>query len=223
MTEGKRLFLGVRVSVATANQLTACAEQLARRSKDAGVEIKWVAPANYHVTLKFLGWTREATVTPLRDALDAALAGVARVSFRTTRLGAFPSLEKGSVLWAGIEDGGGLTEVAKRIEAAAVGLGFVSEPRPFHPHVTIGRLRETRAIRDVVLPLAEQMFGDTRIDGVTMFESETKASGSVYREVHRIAFKTAPIREKSASERQTGVVDTGDETDDGWPRGHGGF
>ena len=25
------------------------------------------------------------------------------------------------------------------------------------------------------------------------------------------------------AERQTGVVDTGDETDDGWPRGHGGF
>lgn len=219
MTEGKRLFVGVRVSVPTANQLTACAEQLARRGKDLGVEIKWVAPASYHVTLKFLGWTRDETVGALRDVLEVALAGTTRQTFRTTRLGAFPSLDRAQVLWAGIEDAGALTEIARRIEAATSGLGFAAEPRPFHPHVTIGRLRETRAIRDVVLPLAEQMFGDTRIDGVTLFETETKSSGYVYREVYRIAFKAA---EKPA-ERQTGVVDTGDETDDGWPRGHGGF
>jgi 2'-5' RNA ligase len=219
VSEGKRLFVGVRVGVPTANQLTACAEQLARRGKDAGVEIKWVAPASYHVTLKFLGWTRDEMVGALRDSLDAALAGTTRLTFRTTRLGAFPSLDKAQVLWAGIEDGGALVAIAKRIEAATLELGFAPEPRPFHPHVTIGRMRETRAIRDVVLPLAEQMFGDTRIDGVTLFESETKSTGSVYREIHRIAFKAA---EKPA-ERQTGVVDTGDETDDGWPRGHGGF
>jgi 2'-5' RNA ligase len=219
MSEGKRLFVGIRVSVPTANQLTACAEQLARRGKDVGVDIKWVAPTNYHATLKFLGWTRDETIGALRDVLDAALAGVTRFTFRTSRLGAFPSLEKASVVWAGIEDGGALAEVARRVEAATCGLGFASEPRPFHPHVTIGRLRETRAIRDVVLPLAEQMFGDTRIEGVTLFESETKSTGSVHREIHRITFKAA---EKPA-ERQTGVVDTGDETDDGWPRGHGGF
>jgi 2'-5' RNA ligase len=222
MSEGKRLFLGVRVSIQTANQLTACAEQLARRSKDAGVDIKWVAPTNYHVTLKFLGWTREETIGALCDVVERAVAGVSRFGFRVTRLGAFPSLDKANVLWAGVEDPAPLSEVAKRIEAATAALGFAVEPRPFHPHVTIGRV-ETRAIRDVVLPLAEQMFGDTRIDGLTLFESETKSSGSVYRELRRIAFKPAQNTPSSGSERQTGAVDTGDETDDGWPRGHGGF
>jgi len=36
------------------------------------------------------------------------------------------------------------------------------------------------------------MFGDTRIDAVTLFESETKSSGSVYREISRIELKQAP-------------------------------
>jgi len=216
---GKRLFVGVRVSVPCANALAACAETLARRTKDARLDVKWVAPANYHVTLKFLGWTREDAIGALRDGLDAALAGVAPFRFRTARLGAFPSLDKASVLWAGVEHGAALAELAGRVETACAALGFVAEKRAFHAHVTLGRLREIRPIREVVLPLSEQMFSDTRVDGVTLFESETKSSGSVYREFHRISFKQPEIAEK----RQTPALDLGDETDDGWPRGHGGF
>jgi 2'-5' RNA ligase len=219
---GKRLFIGVRVSVQTANALALCVEQLARRAKDASVDIKWVAPTNYHVTLKFLGWTREEMIGPLRDGLDAAVAGAQRFVFRTARLGAFASFEKASVLWAGIEDGSALVELAKRVEGATTALGFPSDSRAFHPHVTLGRLRETRAVREVVLPMSEQMFSDSRIDGVTLFESETKSNGSVYRELHRIGFKSSPIPPFEASERQTSALDQGDETDDGWPRGHGG-
>ena len=55
---GKRLFVGVRVSVQTANALAQCAEQLARRAKDAHIDVQWVPPINYHLTLKFLGWVQ---------------------------------------------------------------------------------------------------------------------------------------------------------------------
>ncbi len=214
---GKRLFIGVRISVPTANALVQCVESLGRRSREAGVDIKWVSPASYHVTLKFLGWTREDTIGAVRDAVGVAVTGVAGFRFRTSRLGGFPSLDKANVIWAGVEDPAALTELAGRIERACVGLGFPAEKRPFHPHVTLGRLKETRAIRDVVLPLSEQMFSDSRIDGVILYESETKSSGSVHREISRISFKQAEIRE----ERQTGAVELVDETDDGWPRGHG--
>lgn len=221
---GKRLFVGARVSVATANALAGAAQTLARRARDVGVEVKWVPPVNYHLTLKFLGWTREATIGPVRDALDAAARGTPRISFRTTRLGAFPSLDKATVVWAGVEDSGGaLGELAKRIEAAMAEIGFPRESRPFHAHVTIGRLRETRAVKDVVLPLAEQMFGDTRIEAISLFESETKSSGSVYREISRIEFKqpeTTPERQTSPLELGASD-DTSAETDDGWPRGQG--
>ena len=213
---GKRLFVGVRVSVQTANALAAAAETLHRRAKDARLDVKWVAPANYHVTLKFLGWTREDAVGAVRDALVEAAAGVQPLKFRTARLGAFPSLDKASVLWAGVDERA-LDDVAARVEQAMIGVGFAAETRPFHAHVTLGRLRETRPVREVVLPLSEQMFSDSRIDGVTLFESETKSSGSVYRELHRVSFKTPVFDEK----RQTGAVELGDETDDGWPRGHG--
>jgi 2'-5' RNA ligase len=210
----KRLFVGVRVSVQTANALASTAESLQRRMKDAGIDVKWVAPVNYHATLKFLGWTREDAVGAVVDVLDKALVGMKDFKFKTARLGAFPSLEKASVVWAGVE-GGVLDELAKRVETALVGIGYAAETRAFHAHVTLGRLRETRPLKEVVLPLSEQMFSDSRVDGVSLFESDVKTSGSVYKEIQRIDFKALQRDEK----RQTGAVELEDETDDGWARG----
>jgi 2'-5' RNA ligase len=229
MRPGKRLFVGVRVSVATANTLAGCAETLARRARDAGIDLRWVAPTNYHVTLAFLGWTGVEAIGPVCDALEAATTGETRFTFRTSRLGAFASFDKASVLWAGVEDGGALTRLARAVGDATAALGFEREARPFHPHVTIARLREARAIREVVLPMAEQMFGDTRVDAITLFESETKSSGSVYNELEKIAFKKAPSGPLEREKRQTDALERGtpdrepDETltDDGWPRGQG--
>jgi len=219
--DGKRLFLGLRVSIPTANSLAQCVEQLSRRARDANLDIKWVAPASYHVTLKFLGWTRRDLIEAIDDRIGAAIAGIAPFKFKTQRIGAFPSLDKATVVWAGVEDPGAIAELAKRIEVAAVELGFPAEPRPFHPHVTLARVRETRLLRDVVLPMSEQMFSGTAVDSVILFESEAKSSGSVYREISRWGLKTGFQDDFQARERQTGALELGDETDDGWPRGHG--
>lgn len=233
MREGKRLFVGVRVSVATANTLAGCAETLARRARDAGVELRWVAPINYHVTLAFLGWTGVDAIGPVCDALEQATTGFERISFRTARLGAFASLDRATTLWAGIDDPGPLTRLAAAVGEATTALGFAHDPRPYHPHVTIARLREARAIREVVLPMAEQMFGDTKIDAVTLFESETRSGGSVYQEIEKIGLKRARNQPQDAEKRQTVALERGTperepddsrtqaETDDGWPRGQG--
>lgn len=234
MRPGKRLFIGAHISVATANAIAGCAETLARRARDAGVDLRWVAPANYHVTLAFLGWTGIDAISSVRDALAAATLSEGRFAFRTSRLGAFPSLDRASVLWAGVEDGAPLTRLAGVIGEAMAGLGFRRDSRPFHPHVTIARLPGSRAIREVVLPMAEQMFGETRVDAVTLFESETKSSGSVYREVAKIALKKARNPGPESEKRQTSALERAapdrepdeahsdeTETDDGWPRGQG--
>jgi 2'-5' RNA ligase len=226
---GKRLFVGLRVSVGTANALAGAAETLARRARDAGADIRWVAPVNYHLTLKFLGWTREDAIGEIVDALESSAAQVPRFTIKCARIGGFPSIDKASVLWAGVEEqSGALAQLAKQIEDGTARLGFAPEKRSFHPHVTLGRLRETRPLKEVVLPLSEQMFGDTRIDSLTLFESETKSSGSVYKELQRVTFKTASERSVSGSERQTPEVNLDPskrssaepDTDDGWPRGH---
>jgi 2'-5' RNA ligase len=228
----KRLFVGVRVSIATANNLSQAVETIARRARDAGSDVRWVSPANYHVTLKFLGWTRSDAVDAIRDKLAEAARGTKAFTLKSSRLGAFPSLEKATVVWAGVESTE-LVALTEKVEAAMEALGFAKERRSFHPHVTLGRLRESRPLKEAVLPVSEQMFGDTRVDSITLFESETKSSGSVYREVARIAFESASITPEQTAERQTRALSLGaptassdsrgrdEDTDDGWPRGQG--
>ena len=98
--------------------------------------------------------------------------------------------------------------------SGTAGLGFAPDKRAFHPHVTLARLREPKPVRELVLPLAEQVFAETRLDAITLFESETKPTGPVYRELAQLAFRAA-VPEPS---RPVATPDVADDTDDGWPR-----
>lgn len=232
--DAKRLFIGIRPSMTTVAQLGEVAETLARRATTAGVPIRWLAPATYHVTMKFLGWARPEAVPAVVEAIRTA-ATVAPFTFTTSRLGAFPSRDKASVVWAGVYDCEPMVRLAKALEDACAPLGFARDKRPFHGHVTLGRLREARVVSDVLLPFAEQVFSETRVQSITLYESITKPAGSEYREVATIDLERAPASEK----RQTGGLETtqhdatsgsstrapspleGIDTDDGWPRGQG--
>ncbi len=240
MSEGKRLFVGVRVSVATANSLASAAETLARRAASAQLAVRWVPPPLYHVTLKFLGWTRVEAISGLRDALADAVRGVEPFSFSTARLGAFPDLAKARVLWAGVgAPGDALAKLAGRVDEATSALGFAPEPRPFSGHVTLGRLREPAAVSEVLLPLMEQMFSDTKVAGIALLESVFKSGSLTYREIANFGFSSAESgRKRQSLSLQLGPQDATasgaaleqpslassanetHETDDGWPRGH---
>jgi 2'-5' RNA ligase len=226
----RRLFIGARLSVATSNALARAAEQLSRRAKDAGIDLRFVAPPSYHVTLKFLGWARTEVIDAIRDKLAEAGQGIGPIKLRVGKLGGFPSIEKATVLWAGVEDPtNAFAQLAARIETAMVEIGFPAEPSAFHPHVTLARARESRSLQQVVLPIAEQMFGDSVVDAITLFESETKSTGSAYKDVARIDLGKPENRTIRTAERQTSPLDLGapnepgraadEDTDDGWPRG----
>jgi 2'-5' RNA ligase len=223
-TESKRLFVGVRVSVGTANALSSACETLARRARDARQDWRFVAPTSFHVTLKYLGWTRIEAIGPLRDALATAVRGVDRISYRAARVGGFASLERATVVWAGIDEQGAvaLGALAARVEATCAGLGFASETRAFHPHITLARLRDLASAKEVVLPIAEQMFGESKVHEVILYETDAKSTGSAYREIAQIPFAGTERAPATAPERQSPPVELGasDDTDDGWPRGH---
>ena len=109
-SEGKRLFVG-RAGLAGDGERArrGRSETLARERRDGGLDLQAGSPpASYHVTLKFLGWTRDdggrgGASTRWR----AAAAGARAFTFETARLGAFPSLDKASVVWAGVEEPSG--------------------------------------------------------------------------------------------------------------------
>ena len=229
--KSRRMFIGVRVSMATTNQLAAAADTLARRASQAGLAVRWISPSDYHLTLKFLGWVHSDTIGAVADAVTRALTSVALQPFSidVARLGAFPSKEKGDVIWAGVQSNvDRLRALATAIDRETAELGFPAEVRPFHPHVTLGRLRSCANVSDAILPLSEQAFSETRVSEIELLESVIVSNKSTYALIEKIPLfspetpikrQTAPLEPgpRQANNSSPHIPDT----DDGWPRGQG--
>lgn len=98
-----------------------------------------VPPENWHVTLRFVGRLDEVRWDRWRSELDRAdLGGPLRV--RLGGPGAFPRPGRATVVFARVE-ARGLAELAATVEEATVAAGIEPEERPFHPHLTLARVR----------------------------------------------------------------------------------
>jgi 2'-5' RNA ligase len=110
-----------------------------------------VIPAdNWHITLRFLGETSPERADLIVRHLDAHLM-VDAFRVRIGGLGGFPRERKASVLWMGVDgDTAPLAELAAECERAAVRAGFDAEGRPFHPHLTLSRIRPPADVRRLI-------------------------------------------------------------------------
>ena len=112
----------------------------------------WAREANLHLTLKFLGEVQQSSVQDFSNAVSRAVAEVKPFSIRLEQTGAFPKHGQPRVLWIGINDPTGkLGELHARLEEESARAGFAKEARPFHPHLTVARLRKPEHARTLAV------------------------------------------------------------------------
>ncbi len=159
------------------------------RTAAAHADVRWVDPAQFHLTLKFLGAVPDGRVAAVSGALEAAVAGTSPVGLVAAGLGGFPSLRSARVLWAGIAAGvPALAELAAAIDRALTPLGFPPEGRPFQGHLTIARVRSPRAGRALAAAVeaaGAPAFGSWTASEVVLYESRLKPTGALYTPVSR--------------------------------------
>lgn len=165
----------------------------------AGGDVRWVHPRNFHLTFRFLGSIAPPRVGRLLSTLRDAVRQMPRLRVHVRGLGAFPSLDRPRVVWAGVT-GRGLPESAATLAAALTEAGFPA-PRTggaaFHPHVTLGRVRSRRGWK-AVLPCVRRHlrhdFGDGTIDAVSLYRSDLRPDGAVH-----TTLGTAALRSSAAT------------------------
>jgi len=158
--------------------------------------IRWLPPANFHLTLKFLGDIDEAKVEPIAAALERDLCPFSCFTINAKGLGVFPDLKRPRILWVGLI-GGELNALASRVEKALFPFGFAAERRAFAPHLTVGRWRQfdgsPKELGDEIEKWRGHDFGRSKIDEVILFQSVLKQEGAVYRPLKTVALtKNAP-------------------------------
>ena len=157
--------------------------------------VAWVPAENLHMTLHFLGEQTEDRVADATAALAEAVAATRPFSLTLHGVGAFPGLVRARILWTGVS-GGALDARAlhARVEDALEVRGFAREPRPWHPHVTLGRVFDERRwrqdagrdLRPVIAGIAARSFGSFAVQSVTLMQSQLGRGGAHYRPVTEV-------------------------------------
>lgn len=121
-------------AVAADEEVKTAAGEVLSRLRRAPADYRWVDPRDMHLTLRFLGETAEGELPAVLERMRAAASASAPFELVYGAVGAFESLDDARVVWVGVEEGFAPLR-------ALAGLLGRDEPRPFAPHLTLGRNR----------------------------------------------------------------------------------
>lgn len=155
--------------------------------KQYALPVRWVAPANIHLTLSFLGDTAPNKVQSIEDALATAGQGHRPMQLQAAGLGVFPRLNNPRVLWAGLKgDIFALAALKKMVDIvlSELGLGLeIDAQRSFRPHLTLGRFRHkiaSQKLADAIRESGQKQPIPFEVDRFHLFKSMLKPQGAVY-------------------------------------------
>lgn len=168
-----RLFTGLEIPEEVADALA--------RHRGGLRGARWIEPADYHVTLRFLGDVDLATADAMHEALTDARTRPP-LDIVLDGLACFGG-DKPRALYAAVTPGPTLLDLQAEHERLAREAGAEPERRKFTPHVTLARLRREAAPEDVALYLTQQgivpplRFTATR---VALFSARESKGGGPY-------------------------------------------
>lgn len=146
-------------------------------------EVRWVRPEGFHLTLRFLGDATPGQVERVGGALEGAAAACPVSEGAIRGLGAFPDRGQPRILWLGLAVDPSVMALQAACERAAAAAGFAVERRPFKPHLTLGRWRESA--KRPSFPPAD--LGSALLDTLTLFRSDLRPGGAIYTPLRRLA------------------------------------
>jgi 2'-5' RNA ligase len=167
-----RLFTGIEVPDSVAQRLAL---------KRGGLHgARWIDPANYHITLRFIGDVDRAAAEEVTEALDR-LAHSEAFNLRISHLGSFGG-DKPRTLYAGVDNNPAMQRLHAAQERILQRLGLEPDSRKFTPHVTLARLRGASA-EDIARHLAfagrfEPM--EFPVERFVLFSSRDSVGGGPY-------------------------------------------
>ena len=93
------------IAVGLPDEVRDALARLQRQLDASRADVKWVEPANLHLTLKFLADITEAQRAGMETLLRQIAGHQPKFVMRLGALGAFPTLTAPRVVWVGCEEG----------------------------------------------------------------------------------------------------------------------
>ncbi|MDH5575523.1 MAG: RNA 2',3'-cyclic phosphodiesterase [Nitrospirota bacterium] len=187
-----RVFLAVELSSGIRENLFSLQQEL----KKILPPINWVRPESIHLTLKFLGYVEPSCISQLLLALEPIGIKQHGFSIEVQGVGVFPQVKHPRILWVGVTGKThALQELVLEIESTLEPLGFSPEEKPYHPHLTLARIKRDNAIVGSALLKhgvleREPHLGTLTVDRLTLFQSDLDSTGATYTPLGTVLLST---------------------------------
>jgi 2'-5' RNA ligase len=179
-----RAFIALDIPKEIQDCLATISNQL--KEQIGRVPIRWVAPQNVHLTLKFLGEVSLNNIEVLKESIKTEATGFQSMVFSVGGVGAYPKVRNPRVIWVGVEAPAEMIALQRGIDAQTTRIGYLPDRRPFSPHLTLGRVsrnaktQEIRKVGDVLSGSKIGFLGVGRVNAVHLYRSDLKPDGPVY-------------------------------------------
>jgi 2'-5' RNA ligase len=175
-----RSFLAIEIPRTILKKIEEVQEDL----KSSRADVRWVSPEKIHLTLKFFGNIDESKIDPIVKSIEGPIRINPPFSLKVRGVGAFPYLKNPRVIWMGLVNGKEvLVSFQKQLERELEKIGFEPEERPFHPHLTLGRMKSGKGREELtgrIERYKEEEFGNFQVERIVLFKSDLKPTGPIY-------------------------------------------
>jgi 2'-5' RNA ligase len=179
-----RLFIAVMLPEDVRDVVAAAQAEWRARVR---APVRWVRPELVHLTMQFLGEVVAERSDAAVEAMRRSASGLAPFPVTLRELGALPDAAQARVLVMTLGDGAAqpLATLQRRLRRELAERQFAVDERRFTPHLTLGRLREPRAVATSWYRL--RLFSWT-VEAFSLVASRLHPSGPEYRTVARVPF-----------------------------------
>jgi 2'-5' RNA ligase len=184
----KRLFIAIKII--PGSELLRIYTSI--QSLLAADKIRWVSPANIHLTLAFLGDTDNNKIKTLNAMLKERCSEFTQFHFYLTGVGIFKNIREPRVIWAGIRLSDRLLQLNNLINNGLKLNEFITEDRVFKPHLTLGRIKSvnnTENLKSVLENYRDVEFQKVEVKDVILFESILMQTGPIYKPLGKFYLK----------------------------------
>lgn len=187
MSQTMRLFIAVPLPELVKQRLLKAANEMGQRLPPKAV--RWVKPEQMHLTLRFLGETAVTRLPHLQIQLDQLTQQQPSFNVALDDVGAFPNRKRPGVLWVGlVGEVVTLHRLKADLDARLLALGWEKEKRPFSPHLTLGRVKDSRSVKSLNWDVAVERL-EWRVTAVELIQSELRPFGAIYTVKHVANFE----------------------------------
>jgi 2'-5' RNA ligase len=175
-----RVFIAIEIDSEIKNKLSEYLSKLKR----TGADVKWVAPENIHLSLKFIGDIEKEALINMNKVISDAVSSIEPFSISIGNIGAFPSLNKPRVVFVCVqEQGNNLLKIYERLDKGVEPLGIKKESRKYVGHITLGRVKSQKNISKLKNTLnseTERYFGREKVTSLSLIQSRLTPTGPLY-------------------------------------------